>query len=111
MSNFNSVTFSARYLKKKFFFLLWIKLTPVECLNIIITKFDLHGKDIKVIRNLDLGQIAFMQIGKIFKEYTKIKRRVRHGCGFSPDLFNLYIEKILRELEFLAGFVIGGITT
>lgn len=33
---------------------------------------------------------------------------VRQGCVFSPDLFNRYSEAIVRELEVVPGFVIGG---
>ena len=41
-------------------------------------------------------------------EYTRKERRMRQGCVFSPDLFNLYSEMILRELEDLPGLVVGG---
>lgn len=40
--------------------------------------------------------------------YTKIECGVRKGCVFSPDLFNLYREMILRELNELSGFIVGG---
>lgn len=33
---------------------------------------------------------------------------VKQGCVFSLDLFNLYKEAVLRELEVLLRFVIGG---
>lgn len=33
---------------------------------------------------------------------------VKQGCVVSSDLFNFYIEVILREVEILPGFIIGG---
>ena len=39
---------------------------------------------------------------------TKIKRgvRVRQGCGFLPDLFNLYSQAIFKEIEDMQGIVV-----
>ena len=39
----------------------------------------------------------------------KIKEGVRQGCILSPNLFNLYTEKILREVEDMEGLNIGGV--
>ena len=41
-------------------------------------------------------------------EYTKIKAGVHQGYVLWPDLFNLYSEMILQELEDLKGFITGG---
>ena len=41
-------------------------------------------------------------------QYVKIKRGVRQGCIFSPDLFNLNRENVFRELEDLDGISVGG---
>ena len=49
-----------------------------------------------------------MRVDNEMSEITQIRRGVRQGCVFSPDLFNLYSEIILREVEGLQGFVIGG---
>ena len=38
-----------------------------------------------------------------------IKKGVRHGCVLSPNLFNLYTEKIFREVEDMKGVNIGGV--
>ncbi|GFO11605.1 retrovirus-related pol polyprotein from type-1 retrotransposable element r2 [Plakobranchus ocellatus] len=37
-----------------------------------------------------------------------IKRGVRQGCGLSPDLFSLYSEIIMRNLENHPGIKVGG---
>ena len=41
----------------------------------------------------------------------KIKKGVRYGCVLSPNLFNLYTEKIFREVEDMKGVNIGGVNT
>ena len=38
----------------------------------------------------------------------KIKKAVRKGCVLSPNFFNLYTEKIFREVEDMKGVNIGG---
>ena len=48
-----------------------------------------------------------MRVDNELSEYVKIKRGVRQGCVYSPDLFNLYGEKIFRELEDLEGISVG----
>ena len=39
----------------------------------------------------------------------KTKKGVRQGCVLSPNLYNLYTEKIYREIEGMPGVVIGGV--
>ena len=39
----------------------------------------------------------------------KVKKGVRQGCVLSPNLFNLYTEKIFREVEDMKGVNIGGV--
>ena len=74
----------------------------------ILEKLDIDGKDLRLVRNLYWDQKAAMRINDDTSEYINIKRGVRQGCVLSPDLFNLYSEMILRNLEDLDGVKIGG---
>ena len=74
----------------------------------MLGKLDIHGKDLRIVRNLYWEQTACMRIDNDLSEYTRIERGVRQGCVFSPDLFNLYSEMILKELVDLPGLVVGG---
>ena len=74
----------------------------------LLQRLDTNGKDIQLIRNLYWEQQACIRTGNLMSGYTSIKRGVRQGCVLSPDLFNLYSETILREIEDLNGFIISG---
>ena len=74
----------------------------------ILEHLDIDGKDLRVIRNLYWDQSAAVRIGGELSEYTLIKRGVRQGCVMSPDLFNIYSEMILRNLENYPGVKING---
>ncbi|CAF1369208.1 unnamed protein product [Adineta steineri] len=74
----------------------------------ILEKLDIDGKDLRLIRNLYWEQKAAMKVNNDTSEYTNIKRGVRQGCVLSPDLFNIYSEMILRNLEDVQGLNIGG---
>ena len=71
---------------------------------------DIHidGKNMRTIRNLYWKQAATIRISSHLGKYVEIKKRVRQGCVMSPTLFNLYSERILRELEAIPGLVVGG---
>ncbi|XP_042883267.1 uncharacterized protein LOC122260182 [Penaeus japonicus] len=74
----------------------------------LLQGLDLDGKDIRLIRNLYWEQKACMRVDNDTSKYTPICRGVRQGCVLSPDLFNLYSEMILRQLEDMPGFILGG---
>ena len=74
----------------------------------ILEHLDIDGKDLRVIRNLYWDQSAAARIGGELSEYKLIKRGVRQGCIMSPDLFNIYSEMILRNLENYSGVKING---
>ena len=74
----------------------------------ILDELDIDGKDLRVVRNLYWNQNATVRIEGEYSEYNEIKRGVRQGCVMSPDLFNLYSEIILRNLEDMPGIRING---
>ena len=45
----------------------------------------------------------------IYVWHQDLKKGVRQGCVLSPNLFNLYTEKIFREVEDMKGANIGGV--
>ncbi len=82
------------------------KVKHEELLNTLMN-LDINRKDIRIIQNVYWDQTACIRIDNELSNYIKIERGVREGCVFSPDLFNLYSEIILRELEDIRGFSVG----
>ena len=74
----------------------------------MLGKLDIDGKDLRVIRNLYWDQTAAVRIEGEHSDFKHIKRGVRQGCVLSPDLFNLYSETILRNLEDTPGLKVNG---
>ena len=65
----------------------------------MLSQLDIDGKDLRVLRNLYWDQTNAVRVDGEHSEYKNIKRGVRQDCVMSPDLFNLYSEVILRNLE------------
>ena len=49
-----------------------------------------------------------MRVGDELTELMEIRRGVRQGCVLSPGLFTLYGEVIMREIDMMDGFSLGG---
>ena len=64
--------------------------------------------DLRVLTNLYWGQKAVVRIGEDRSGWTEIQRGVRQGCVLSPDLFSLYSQAVVDELETMEGINIGG---
>lgn len=64
-------------------------------------------KDIRIIQDIYWQQTTYIPIGNDFNEFTKIIMGVRPRCVFTPELFNLYSEAIVRELKALREFFGG----
>ena len=50
-----------------------------------------------LLRNLYAGQEATVRTGHGATDWFQIRKGVRQGCKFSPSLFNLYAEYIMRN--------------
>ncbi|KAG1656246.1 Retrovirus-related Pol polyprotein from type-1 retrotransposable element R2 [Nymphon striatum] len=74
----------------------------------LLEQINIDDKDLRIIKNLYWNQNAAVKVGDELSEWKSIKRGVRQGCVMSPDLFNLYSEHILRQLEDLPGISLGG---
>ena len=52
--------------------------------------------------------MAAVRVDNDTSSFQKIKRGVRQGCVLSPDLFNLYSEVIMTNVEEHPGIKVGG---
>ena len=75
----------------------------------MLQQIGLDGKDLRLIRNLYWNQTAAVTINNNLTPWQEIKRGVRQGCPLSPDMFSLYSEIILRDIEGEEGIKIGGV--
>ena len=74
----------------------------------ILKQLDVDGKDIRIIGKMYWEQTAAVKIQNEISTYKPIKRGVRQGCVLSPDLFSIYSEMIMRNIEGLPGIKING---
>ena len=77
----------------------------IECLS----EIGIDDKDLQIITKLYWEQSASGRTESGMTSEFKIKKGVRQGCVLSPNLFNLYTEKIFREVEDMKGVYIGGV--
>ena len=77
----------------------------IECLS----EIGIDDKDLQIISKLYWEQSACVRTESGMSSEFKIKKGVRQGCVLSPNIFNLYTEKIFREVEDMKGINIGGV--
>ena len=65
----------------------------------ILSGLDIDGKDLRTIRNLYWDQTAATRLDGEVSQFIPIKRGARQGCVLSPDLFNIYSERILYNIR------------
>ena len=74
----------------------------------ILMGLNIDAKDLRILRNLYWEQTAAIRMDNEISDYRASTRGVRQGCVASPDLFNLYSEMILRNLNEHQGVKVGG---
>ena len=74
----------------------------------ILSGLDIDGKDLRIIRNLYWDQTAATRLDGVVSQFKPIKKGVRQGCVLSPDLFNIYSERVLYNIRDQDGCNIGG---
>ena len=79
-----------------------------EILMNILNSLMLDGRDLRIIKNLYWNQRVAVRVAGDKSSWQDIRRGVRQGCVLSPDLFNIYSEIILNELEGIPGVNVGG---
>ena len=77
----------------------------IECLS----EIGIDDKNLQIISKLYWEQSASVRTESGMTSEFKIKKGVRQGCVLSPNLFNLYTEKIFREVEDMKKENIGGV--
>ena len=68
---------------------------------------NVDGKDLRLTRNLYWQQIAVVRWENELSEYKPIQRGVRQGCALTLDLFAVYSEFIMRNIQEFPGIKIG----
>ena len=79
-----------------------------ESLVELLQSLDVDKSETRLLTNLYWKQTAAVRCGDNISEWLDIKQGVRQGCVASPHLFALYTEMIMRELDDMDGFRIGG---
>ena len=74
----------------------------------LLQSLDVDKSETRLLTNLYWKQTAAVRCGDDISEWLDIKQGVRQGCVASPQLFSLYTGMIMRELDDMDGFRIGG---
>ena len=74
----------------------------------MLDRLDIDGKALRWLKNSCWEQTAAVRIENKLSEWIIIERGVTQGSVLSPDLFSLYSEMILREIEEFHGVLING---
>ena len=72
-------------------------------------ELGVDATDLRVLTNLYWGQRAVVRIGEERSGWTEMQRWVRQGCVLSPDLFSLYSQAVIDELENMESVRFGGV--
>ena len=76
----------------------------IDCLK----EIGIDYRDLQIITKMYLEQTVVCETDAGLTEEFRIKKGVRQGCVLSASLFNLYTEKMFREIASASGVIIGG---
>ena len=79
-----------------------------ESLVELIQSLDVDKSETRLLTNLYWKQTSAVGCGDDISEWLDIKQGVRQACVASPRWFALHTEMIMRELDDMDGFRIGG---
>ena len=79
-----------------------------KCIGELLQSLDVDKSETRLLTNLYWKQTANVRCGDDISEWLDIKQGVRQRCVASPQLFSLYTEMIMRELDDMDGFRISG---
>ena len=79
-----------------------------ESLVELLQSLDVDKSETMLLTNLYWKQTAAVRCGVDISKWLDIKQGVRQKCVVSPNLFALYTEMIMRELDDMDGFRICG---
>ena len=73
-----------------------------------LQEIGIDDKELQIVTKMYWEQSAVVTTEFGTTTEFQIKKGARQGCVLSSSLFNLYTEKIFKEVEEMDGVVIGG---
>ena len=65
----------------------------------VLEEYGIHGRLLGAVRAFYKKSEACVKIGEKMSRWFQITRGVRQGCVMSPWLFNVFMDKIVREAQ------------
>ena len=65
----------------------------------VLDEYGVKGKLMRAIRSLYKGSEACVRVGGMLSGWFPISQGVRQGCVLSPWLFNVFMDRIMREVK------------
>ena len=65
----------------------------------VLDEYGVKGKLMRAIRSLYEGSEACVRVGGMLSGWFPISQGVRQGCVLSPWLFNVFMDRIMREVK------------
>ena len=65
----------------------------------VLEEYEVKGRLLSTIQALYEGGMAFVKVGECISDVFNVCKGVRQGCTFSPWLFNVFINKVVREAK------------